>query len=189
MLTFITAGLVPRQLGPRAYGDFSFLSDFFGQVSGAVFFATDRTRLYRNIGMFSFLLGLPISAVLILGAGRLGLPSVSVGLAIKTVAMQIVVTNLQLYSNGKLLGFALWRYVLHQVGCIAMFLAIAAGSRWLVDGFVVPAAAPWWSGFLVSGAFYSGLCALTIGTIPRLAGLEQDDLRRVWQSIRSRLVG
>ncbi|MBN1882000.1 MAG: oligosaccharide flippase family protein [Deltaproteobacteria bacterium] len=60
LLGLITMGIVPKGLGPKAYGDFNFLTNFFTQVSGfldmgtSTCFYTNLSRRQNDYGLVSF---------------------------------------------------------------------------------------------------------------------------------------
>jgi O-antigen/teichoic acid export membrane protein len=63
-ISLVTEAVVPRGLGPRAYGDFSFLSNFFTQIVGfldmgtATCFYTKLSQRQQDFGLVSFYLSL-----------------------------------------------------------------------------------------------------------------------------------
>ena len=58
-MSLVTEAIVPRGLGPRAYGNFSFLSNFFTQVVGmldmgtSTCFYTKLSRRQQEFGLVS----------------------------------------------------------------------------------------------------------------------------------------
>ncbi len=62
VISVVTQAIIPRGLGPRAYGDFSFLSNFFVQVvnfldmGSSIGFYTKLSQRQRNFGLVSFYL-------------------------------------------------------------------------------------------------------------------------------------
>ena len=61
-ISVVTQAIIPRGLGPRAYGDFSFLSNFFTQVVGfldmgtSISFYTKLSQRQQDFGLVSFYL-------------------------------------------------------------------------------------------------------------------------------------
>lgn len=61
-ISLVTAGIIPRGLGPRAYGDFHFLSNFFTQIIGflnmgtSIGFYTKLSQRQQDFGLVSFYL-------------------------------------------------------------------------------------------------------------------------------------
>lgn len=62
-LSLFTQAIIPRGLGPKAYGDFSFLSNFFTQVVGffdmgtSNCFYTKLSQRQRDFGIITFYIG------------------------------------------------------------------------------------------------------------------------------------
>lgn len=155
----------------------------YGQLSGSVFYANGQTALYRNIGVFFMLIGVPITFFLIAPGYKMGFAMGARGLAIKTVVLQVIAVNVQLYFNSKFLKLAFWKYFGHQiavVGCL-LLAALAAGSCVemvsLLRGNVILS-------FLISGVLYTSITALTVYYMPIVVGLSKDDVRDVIASLR-----
>ena len=61
-ISLVTAAIIPRGLGPKAYGDFSFLSNFFTQIVGfldmgtSIGFYTKLSQRQHDFGLVSFYL-------------------------------------------------------------------------------------------------------------------------------------
>ncbi len=100
----------------------------YGQLSGSVFYATGKTKLMRNISLFTQPLGMLISFGLIylldLGA---------VGLAYKMIIGQFIGVNIQLYFNSKFLNLDMKYFVFHQLYSIAFFAILAWISSSVID--------------------------------------------------------
>lgn len=64
----VTQAIIPRGLGPKAYGDFSFLSNFFSQVVGffdmgtSISFYTKLSQRQKDIGIITFYVSFAIIA-------------------------------------------------------------------------------------------------------------------------------
>ncbi len=105
----------------------------YGQLSGSIFYATGQTKLYRNIGIASMLIGVFFTWLFIyfleLGA---------FGLAIKTLLVAIISVNIQLYFNAKLLNLKMNYFVWHQIYSIVFFATIANISVYLVHLYTNP---------------------------------------------------
>jgi len=97
----------------------------YGQLSGAVFYATDQIRLYRNIGMIVMFLGVPVSYILLASPEHLGLAMGATGLAIKMVVINILAVNVMLYYNARFLKLSFGWYLMHQLVSAIVFLGLA----------------------------------------------------------------
>jgi O-antigen/teichoic acid export membrane protein len=148
----------------------------YGQLSGAVFFATGKTKLYRNIGIFFTLIGLPAIYFLTAPIDKMGLNLGATGLAVKMVTLQFIIVNVQLWFNTRLLGLPFWRYIVHQVTIVAVLLIIAFITMIFVDNGLGLKDMTIFS-FLLSGLFYSIVVMIMLFIQPRFLGLNKDDLR------------
>jgi O-antigen/teichoic acid export membrane protein len=67
-VSLFTQAIIPRGLGPKAYGDFSFLSNFFSQFVGffdmgtSIGFYTKLSQRQKDIGIITFYVGFAIIA-------------------------------------------------------------------------------------------------------------------------------
>jgi O-antigen/teichoic acid export membrane protein len=80
----------------------------YGQLAGR-YLRHRETARYRNIGITFMLLGLPLSYLLLAPERMLGLNARPPGWR-KMVLLQILVVNVQLYFNSRLLTLRFWRY-------------------------------------------------------------------------------
>ena len=71
----------------------------YGQLNSAVYFATGRTKLYRNIGLVIKIFGLFVVYLFLAPKAQLGLNMGSTGLALKMVIVQLVGQNILLWFN------------------------------------------------------------------------------------------
>ncbi|MEW6482687.1 MAG: oligosaccharide flippase family protein [bacterium] len=149
----------------------------YGQLSGSVFYATDQTALYRNIGITMMLIGLPITYILLAPTNMFGLEAGALGLAIKMVALQFITVNIQLYFNAKYLRFSYFRYLGHQILVLLCFTGLAGVSYLVIDysinnlNVVIR--------FLLSGMVYTGLVALLTYYVPIVFGLNKPLLNSI----------
>lgn len=147
----------------------------YGQLSGAVFLAADRTRQYRNIGVVGILCGVPVLWVLVAPAENGGLGLGAWGLAVKAVAMQAVLVNVQLWFNARLLGMDFGRMLRHQFAAPAAFAACGL----LASAGAGALAAPWLTEFLLAGVMYTLLVAGTCRLFPALLGLRREEFAQL----------
>lgn len=157
----------------------------YGQLSGSVFFATGQTKLYRNIGIIFLILGLPLTYFLLAPVDMLGLGTGSTGLAIKTVVIQIAGVNVLLFFNSKFLKLSFWKYVLHQILCVACLLLLAFLASRVVD--LVNLSAGILISFILKGIIYTVSVAGFTYFIPALFGLTEKDVRSFTKSISKRI--
>lgn len=151
-----------------------------GQVCGSVFFATDETKLYCNIGIFFMLIGIPITYFLIAPKALWGLNSGAIGLAAKTMLLQILAINVLLYHNAKVLKFSIRKHLFNQViniGLLLLFAFLASFIANLILGF---------SGnnvlkFFFTGLVYTATVAAVIYVFPDIFTLRKDDINDALQ--------
>ena len=108
----------------------------YGQLNSAVYFATGRTKLYRNVGLSIALLGLLVTYLFLAPKEQLGLNLGSAGLALKMVLVQIIGQNIILWFNTKLLNISFIKMLGHQLLSI-FIIGGAAGIATLVSNNLV----------------------------------------------------
>lgn len=148
----------------------------YGQLSGSIFYATEQTRLYRNIGLIAMLIGFLLTLLLVyileLGAS---------GLAFKMIISQIIVVNIQLYFNVKLLNLNIYRFLGHQIYAVAFF-ATAAGF----SSMFIQLSSPLIS-FIVSGFIYTILVVIGFIFYPKLFSVTRNEIQYGIEKIKDRL--
>ena len=147
----------------------------YGQLSGSLFYATDRTRLYRDIGIAQMAGGLVLTWVTLAPRQYGGLSAGSQGLAAKMLLAQFVGVNIQLWFNVRQLQLKFRTYLLHQLIVIALFLLVAAMASRVLSLTTWPATFQFW----VSGLLYAVVAVSAVVRWPELAGLSKEDVRRV----------
>lgn len=181
VFAFIQADKISLIVGGQSYSEASLaiglmslypIHQTYGQLSGSVFYATGQTRLYRNIGIFVSLIGIPATIFLIAPSNWLGLELGATGLAIKMVIIQFLGVNLQLWFNVKLLGMSFWKFFAHQLYSASLLIAIA----WLAATTVDSILSQYILSFLVSGIIYTLGCILLAFVIPSVFGVRRQEL-------------
>lgn len=138
----------------------------YGQLSGSIFYATEQTKLYKNIGLISMFIGVILSFSLIyiyeLGA---------VGLAIKMVITQFIAVNIQLFYNAKFLKFNMNYFLIHQLYSIVFFIFIAYIITYIVsfDSIIVE--------FLISGILYTLLVIVFSYIFPQVFATSREEIK------------
>ena len=138
----------------------------YGQLSGSIFYATNQTKLLRDISFIiqpiSILLSIIFIYLLDLGA---------VGLALKMILAQILGVNIQLYLNAKFLDFKIKRFLYHQLYSI-LFFAIFA----YISTIVVSLESAIWE-FLISGLLYTILVIIFTFIFPEVFAITRGEIR------------
>lgn len=137
----------------------------YGQLSGSLFFANGTTKLYRDIGLISSLIGLFFSYLFIyyfeLGA---------LGFGIKMILAQVIGVNIQLYFNTKLLDINMNSFVIHQIYTVVLFSFLAYISSCFVYSSTIII------NFLLSGFIYTIFIFICIILFPRIISLDKKKL-------------
>ena len=144
----------------------------YGQIMGSLFYATGQTRLYRNIGVVTLLVGLPLSFWLMAPRQFHGLNLGAAGLAIKTTATAILAINIQLWFNNRFLKLSFPKFFFHQFYSVI----ILSGMSWAVTfltGLVVKNIL---LGLLISGFFYTAAFAFILFVTPSVFLIERSEL-------------
>jgi len=138
----------------------------YGQLSGSVFYATDQTRLYRNIGLISMLIGFLLTLLLIYV-----LELNALGLAFKMILSQIIAVNIQLYFNVKFLKLNMGSFIWHQIYSV-VFFAVAAFLSIMFAHFTSPII-----NLLVSGVIYTILTLFGLFIYPKIFSISRKEIQ------------
>lgn len=148
----------------------------YGQLSSSVFYATAQTKLYRNIGIFFMLIGLPVTYFLIAPKHLFGLDAGANGLAIKMVLIQFFAVNVHLYFNAKFLKLSFLKYFAHQIVNLISFLIIAFFANFITNQLLIFRKNIFLN-LMINGLLYSCLIIIFIYFLPIVAGLKKIDFR------------
>ena len=147
----------------------------YGQLSSSIPIAIGRTVEYRNIGLGSIAIGIPLTWILIapgtIGGKELG----AAGLAIKTVGLQFLTVNIQLWLNSRLLGLNFRKLLAQQMLVPIIFSLCADVVSRLVGSIELGRLA----GFLAAGCVYTLAVLICFIALPRTFGLERQDIDRM----------
>lgn len=147
----------------------------YGQLSGSVFLATGQTKLYARLGIFSVILGLPMVFFLVASSKFFGFNLGATGLAVKMVLIQVIFVNIQLYYNSRLLNLNFWKYIGHQIVCVACLMIISIAVMWFVNNELNLGNQVIIS-FLLSGMLYTGLVGILVYFQPIVFGINSQDI-------------
>jgi len=147
----------------------------YGQLNGSIYFATGRTKLYRDVGLISLITGLPLVYVLVAPSSMMGLDAGASGLAIKFVLLQFITVNVRLFFNTKLLNVKFSKYFAHQLLCISCLLAVASLAK-LMGSYLPVLSHNLIISIIISGTIYTVLTAFLILLFPLLFGLRHNDI-------------
>jgi len=144
----------------------------YGQLSGGLMVATDRTKNYGKINMFMALIGLPVTYLCVAPKSYLGLDLGAAGLAFKTVFLQIVMVNIQIWYNTKYLGLKMTKFVIQQVVILGLLLAIGFMSKYIIGFFGSPGIIT----LLFSGMIYMTCIAVVIFSFPGIISISREEM-------------
>lgn len=161
------------------------LHQAYGQLTGAVFHATGRTRVLRNMAAAECVYGLAAAWALLAPSHLYGLHLGATGLACKTVFVQMLTVNLYLWLASRFVPLRFWRNLLHQIWSLAALLALAFACREasLLAGLGGMESLP---RFLLSGVLYSGCVILFAALLPAFLGLSRQEVRELIVRFRRR---
>lgn len=151
----------------------------YGQLSGSIFYVSGQTKLIKNIGIISIIIGFILSIILIyfmnLGA---------FGLALKMVIAQIIAVNIQLYFNSRFLKLNFMYFIINQI--IIVFILIMIMQ--LVN-FIVPDLSDNLFDFLVKGFLYTIIVTIFFLKFSHLIGLTKSEIILGLNSLKSKISG
>jgi O-antigen/teichoic acid export membrane protein len=142
------------------------LHQTYGQINAALFFATEDTTKYRNIGLLSAVFGLFFSYLFIYE-----FEFAAVGFACKMILTQLLIVNIQLFFNVKKLKLKFSIFFYHQIYTVLFFSVIAYISSVIVniENHVE-------IDFLVTGVLYSVLVVIGLFIFPAVFGINKPQL-------------
>ncbi len=157
----------------------------YGQLNSAVYFATVRTRLYRNIGISISLLGLLVTFLFLAPKEQLGLNLGSTGLALKMVLVQIIGQNLILWFNVKFLKISFLKMLGHQF--ISVFIiGTAAGLATLIANDIIEDVV---LSVITAGIIYMVLLMGVLYWFPSLFSTNRSEIIQNVRLVKERLIG
>lgn len=154
----------------------------YGQLSGSVFFATGETKIYRNIGIIFMLAGLPLTYLFLAPKSYFGLGAGAVGLAIKTMLVQLLGVNVLLYYNCKILKIRSAPYLIQQVKVIGLFVLLSYLSMRAVNSIGYFGSNVFFS-LILAGAIYGIMVAIMLYFIPAAGGMRRSEIAAILQKM------
>ena len=146
----------------------------YGQLSSSIFYATGKTKLYRNIAFFTQPLMLLLSYVFIV-VFNLG----AIGLALSMLVVQFIGVNIGLYFNSKFLKLDLKYFFSHQIYSVLIFLILAllAAIFNFFNSNIL--------NFLTSGIFYTIFVIITIYIFPQVFATTREEIKQTMERMES----
>lgn len=156
------------------------LHQAYGQLAGSVFHATGRTRTLRNLAALECVYGLAAAWFLLAPPEFGGLRLGAVGLACKTVLVQMLTVNLYLWLASRFIPLHFWRNLAHQLWSLALLALLALATREATLALGIGDMQSFWR-FLVSGLCYTAACGLLCLALPQVMGMSRQDVRELWR--------
>jgi len=145
----------------------------WGQLCGSVFYSIDRTKLYRNIGITSMLIGIIATYIFMAPREYYGLQLGSTGLALKMIITQLILTNIQLWYITKIANISYIRLFTHQFLSILCIGIISYLSKSISDMFFNNII----FSLIFSGVIYLFLIALLAYTYPSIFATDREKIK------------
>lgn len=144
----------------------------YGQLNGSVFYATDQTKLYRNIGVGMKIFGLSVTFILLAPSSYGGFNLGSVGIALSMIIVQFIGVNIQLLFNTKYLNLSFINYFFHQCLVIGVLSILAFCSSRFLGHFIHNNQL-----YLIANALlYFTMSCLFVYMFPRIISLTRSEL-------------
>ena len=155
----------------------------YGQIAGAVFYATGETRRLRNISLVTLVLGLAAAWAMLAPRALGGLDMGAEGLAWKMLLVQILGVNLLLFLCRGAAPFKYLRNLAHQIVCPALLVLAALATRYGTEYGNIGGADSL-PRFFLSGVLYCGLTLFLACGFPFALGLRRGELAAQWSRLR-----
>lgn len=180
-ITFLVGG-DKYKAAAVAVGIMAFFPIFqaYGQLTGSAFYAMGYTKLYRNIGIWSMVIGLPITYLMIAPADKFGFDGGAIGLSLKFVLSCFVGVNIQLYYITKILLLDFFYFFRNQLQCIFIFACIAFASAVLGDYFLNGAVTGLLLSFVSAGLLYTTAIIILVSWKPSIVGIQPVDVQKAY---------
>ncbi len=147
----------------------------YGQLATSIFHATGRTKVLRNIQMCECVYGFGTAWLLLAPPHLFGFGLGATGLAMKTVAVQIITVNLYLWLASRFVPLSFGKNVFHQAWSLVVLLMLALFCReatiWMGLGDEASVVR-----FLCAGVLYSGLVLALAILFPAFLGFTRTEV-------------
>jgi O-antigen/teichoic acid export membrane protein len=183
--------IITSILGGAAYDDaylavlimsFMPLHQTYGQLVGSAFYATDKTRLYRNLRLIFPFMGFPVTFIMISNVDHLGLNLGAAGYAFAGVFNQIVRVNIMLFYMCKILDIKMKPFLYHQLYSVTIVYAIAISVKILVAKIPL-LTINIYTNILSDGIMYMIMIGLILYNIPWLMGVSKERVQSMVKQI------
>ncbi len=104
-----------------------------GQLNATLYYSTNRTREYRNIGVVFLPIGLVICYLFIAPYTHLGLNLGAGGLAYEMILIQILAINVQIFNNARFFKYNYWSLLYFQAFVLALLYIIGLLEKIVIN--------------------------------------------------------
>jgi O-antigen/teichoic acid export membrane protein len=156
----------------------------YGQVTTSLFYAHNKTRLYRNIGLLGSALGIPLSLFLIGAPGGVlpGLALGATGLCLKMLLIQFVSVMIGTWFCQSHIGLRFADLLKGQLTVVCSTVLLAGAARFVAHA-LLPTAGH--AQNLLNAALYFALFGGAIANCPLLFGIPPAVLLNVRNAVRT----
>lgn len=153
----------------------------YGQLTTSAFYAAGRTRSVLWVSVAVNILGLVLAYVVIAPQSGGGLNLGALGLAIKTVTVQIVSVTIMIRLLSGIIPISFWRTLGQQILCLLVMggLAWGAARTRVLFSTEIPAL-----DFVIHGVLYTAAVGAVVFLVPRVFGLRRADMQRIFTLAR-----
>ena len=148
------------------------LHQIYGQYTVSFFMGTSATGTYRNIVIFSSLFSLLATWLLIAPSDYFGLNLGSFGLAVKTLFVNIIITNISLLFITRKIKLSFMPFIYHQVIVVFLFLIIALFCKYSIQYII----SNQFYNLFISGIIYLLIIVYLLMKVPFLTGLKKEEI-------------
>lgn len=151
----------------------------YGQVCGALLYASGKTNIVRNVSIPLQLVGFVLLVGLIAPRELGGLNLGSIGLAYKMIILQIIVVNIFLWYCTKLLSLSFLKHLGKQFLIVIILFLISFGCKL----FFRDITSVLFFNLLINGVCYLVATIIFIFLYPAIINLKRDDIFRLLKKI------
>ena len=160
-----------------------------GQITGTMFYATEKTKAQGYIGIFFMAISISTAYILLASKSAIvpGFQLGAMGLAMKMVGCQILGVNISAFFMSKYINSPFdWS---HQIKVLLLLLPIGFLSKFFSQGILSLASFDGYAILVmaISGIFYMVSVAILIRCFPSIAGLSREQINHALSWLRARI--
>jgi len=160
----------------------------YGRFTSDTLLSMEKTKMYRNISVFSSFLGLVLVYFLLAPTTYIvpGLELAATGLALKMVIHQLISVNILLFFSCWLIEVPMRKYLLNQVVILIPLFTLCGIARNVIyliypEGTGIAGSVIF---LIISALVYGSLVLLMIWLFPNLSGLSRQDLNIIFKKVK-----